>query len=310
MTSAGYRLIGAACSQGAQDPGCAQGPSALRHADALQHGYPAHVLQQAGTHWGPTLYPRAGHGSRLAAIIDVCSRLADEVEATLQHGLTPCVLGGDHSVAIGTWGGVSRHLGPQRPFGLLWIDAHLDSHTRQSSYSGAIHGMPLAILLGHGDSRLLTIGGDHSKLYPQWTVVYGARSFEPEEYDLLTHLGVRVYCHDEIRQRGVSETFDEALAIVSQAPAGMGFSLDLDAIDPADAPGVGSPEHDGLRAEEIWECLRRLHCHTRPLCCEITEYNPSRDDHRRTARLVAELLAVLAEPAQDTCPASLPDTPA
>jgi hypothetical protein len=122
------------------------------------------------------------------------------------------VIGGDHSVAVGTWSGVARQAGA--PIGLLWIDAHLDSHTLETSYSGAIHGMPLTFLLGRGDRRLLELGLPGGQLVPAHTVVFGARSFEPEEAEFLASMQVRVIGQAEIEQRGFQAAFEAALAIV------------------------------------------------------------------------------------------------
>ncbi len=281
------RVIGAASGLGARDAGCKDGPVAFHHSQAWRE-----LGRHPDVDWGRTLFasddPSHTPAMRIAGL---CRHLADEVEQALLAGAFPVVLGGDHSIAVGTWSGVARHAGA--PMGLLWIDAHLDSHTQETSYSGAIHGMPLAFLLGRGDKRLLEPGLPGGQLLPAHTVVFGARSFEPEESDFLASMHVRVIGQEEIEQRGFQAAFAEAMAIVSGAPAGFGISLDLDALDPATAPGVGTPEPQGLEASEVLNGLRRLAREPGLRCLEIVEYNPDRDRHGLTARLIGALIGVV-----------------
>jgi len=284
---AGIRIIGAASGLGAQDHACADGPIAFHHSHAWQA-----LAHHPRLDWGKTLFAPSADGlSPTARIAALCRNLADEVQQTLQQQQFPVVLGGDHSVAIGTWSGVARHLG--RPLGLLWIDAHLDSHTPQSTYSGAIHGMPLACLLGRGDKRLLSIGLTDVQIDAAHCAVFGARSYEPEEIDLLQQLGVRVFTVNELEARGFAICLDEALARVRAAPAGFGVTIDLDVVDPQLAPGVGSPEPDGLWDGDLLLALRRMAGLPDLRALEIVEYNPDRDRHAATALLMADLIAQL-----------------
>ena len=176
------------------------------------------------------------------------------------------------------------------PLGLLWIDAHLDSHTPESSYSGAIHGMPLACLLGRGDKRLLDIGLSGVQISAEHTVVLGPRSYEPEEFEFLQRMGVRIIDSEEVHQRGFVDCLDEAVGIVSAAPAGFGVTLDLDAIDPQLAPGVGSPEPDGLVARDALMAIHLSAGMPGFKALEIVEYNPDRDRYGATARLISDLI--------------------
>lgn len=278
------RIIGAASGLGAQDRGCADGPVAFHRSQAWHK-----LADERHVDWARTLFPPAMPGAapveRVAAL---CRELADEVALTLGNGDFPLVIGGDHSVAIGTWSGVARAAG--MPVGLLWIDAHLDSHTPESSYSGALHGMPLACLLGRGDKRLIGIGMPGAQVDAAHTAVLGSRSFEPEEAALLERLGVRVFAHEEIAARGLAACFVEATAIVSGAPGGFGVTLDLDVLDPDTAPGVGSPEPDGLPLLGLVDGVAGLAAQRGLLACEIVEYNPDRDRHGLTARLIAGLI--------------------
>jgi arginase len=281
------RIIGAASGLGAQDHGCADGPVAFHRSQAWHE-----LANEPHVDWARTLFPPQLAGAapveRVAAL---CRDLADEVALTLCNRDFPLVIGGDHSVAIGTWSGVARAAGA--PVGLLWIDAHLDSHTPETSYSGALHGMPLACLLGRGDKRLLGIGVPGAQLDAAHTAVLGPRSFEPEEAALLERLGVRVFAHEEIAERGLADCFAEAAAIVVGASGGFGVTLDLDVLDPGTAPGVGSPEPDGLPLRGLVDGIAGLAARRGLLACEIVEYNPDRDRHGLTARLIAGLIGEL-----------------
>lgn len=281
------RLIGAASGLGAQDAGCKDGPAAFHHSLSWRE-----LARHPGVEWGRTLYASDDPGHTPATrIAGLCRHLADEVEQALLADEFPVVIGGDHSVAVGTWSGVARQAGAR--IGLLWIDAHLDSHTLETSYSGAIHGMPLAFLLGRGDKRLLELGLPGGQVLPAHTVVFGARSFEPEEAAFLESMQVRVIGQAEIERRGFQAAFAEAVSIVAGAPAGFGISLDLDALDPATAPGVGTPEPDGLEAGEVLSGLHRLARGSGLRGLEIVEYNPDRDRHGLTARLIGALIGVV-----------------
>ncbi len=284
------RITGAASGLGAQDRACADGPVAFHHAQAwheLQH----HPLLD----WGRTLFAPEDDGASTAGrIAELCRHLADEVALTLAEGEFPLVIGGDHSVAIGTWSGVARFVG--EPVGLLWVDAHLDAHTPETSYSGAIHGMPLACLLGRGDKRLLNIGLKGVQVSAAHVVVLGPRSCEPEEVEFLQGMGVRIIDSEEITRRGFAACLAEAMGIVGAAPGGFGVTIDLDAIDPMLAPGVGSPEPDGLLAADVLAALQRLAGLPGLRALEIVEYNPDRDRHGATASLISALIARVLPP--------------
>ena len=277
-------IIGVASGIGAPDPGCGDGPGVLE-AIGL-----ADKLRSADRHaaWKTTISPLEG-GDKVAVVAECASRIASAVSATLTAGGFPIVIGGDHSCAIGSWRGVAQALAG-KPLGMLWIDAHLDSHTPDTSHSGALHGMPLACLLGVGPEKL-TDGA--TVLQPQHVAVIGARSFEPEEYALLKGLGVRVFFMEEIARRGLDDVMQEALTIVQNGTAGFGLSLDLDAIDPLDAPGVSTPSPSGLRATELASALARLRDHPGLLALEIAEYDPYRDEDGKTVSVVIELLSAV-----------------
>ncbi len=284
------RIIGAASGLGAQDQACADGPVAFHRSQAWHE-----LAHHPRVDWGRTLFaPAADGGGATGRIAGLCRHLADEVGHALRGGEFPVIIGGDHSVAIGTWSGVARVAG--EPVGLLWIDAHLDSHTPETSYSGAIHGMPLACLLGRGDKRLLNIGLSGVQVSAGHTAVLGARSYEPEELDFLKASGVRIIDSVELAQRGFADCLHEALAIVTAAPAGFGVTLDLDAIDPLLAPGVGSPEPEGLNARDVLEAVSGIAGLPGFRALEIVEYNPDRDRLGITASLISDLVGRVLPP--------------
>lgn len=279
------RIIGAASCVGAPDPACSEGPDALHH----HHVFHTTPLQQVA--WDAVLrLPRSNPGTPLTAIAALCTRLAAEVESVLHDGDFPLVVGGDHSCAIGTWSGVHRALSDRGPIGLIWVDAHMDSHTFATSPSGQIHGMPLACLLGQGDSALTAIGGSEAKLQPAHVCLIGVRSYEAGEAELLHRLGVRIFDMADIQRRGLNAVFDEALAIARQGTAGFGISVDLDVLDPVDAPGVGSPVPHGLHRDELAEVLSHLRGDPAFVAMEIAEYNPRRDRGHATADVVGALV--------------------
>ena len=278
-------VIGAASGAGAPDPATAEGPDALRHYRVF-HDTPLQHVE-----WDAILrVPRAARDTPLHAVAALSARLAAEVATVLAAGHFPLVVGGDHSCAIGTWSGVHRALAGRGPIGLIWIDAHMDSHTFDTTPSGQIHGMPLACLLGHGETTLTAIEGAEAKLRPEHVCLIGVRSYEAGEAALLQRLGVRVFAMDEIRRRGLLAVFDEALAIVRHGTAGFGVSVDLDALDPDEEPGVGTPAPGGLRRAELAGALSRLRGDPAFVAMEIVEYNPRRDRGHVTADAAGALV--------------------
>jgi arginase len=278
-------VIGAASGAGAPDPACGAGPDALRHYRVFHDTPLQHVEWDAILH-----VPRAARDTPLHAVAALDARLAAEVERVLLAGHFPLVVGGDHSCAVGTWSGVHRALAAKGPLGLIWIDAHMDSHTFATTPSGQIHGMPLACLLGHGAAVLTSIDGAEAKLRPEHVCLIGVRSFEAGEAALLHRLGVRVFDIGEVRRRGLTNVFDEALAIVRHGTAGFGVSVDLDVLDPEEEPGVGTPVPGGLRRAELAAALSHLHGDPAFVAMEIVEYNPRRDRGHATADAAGTLL--------------------
>jgi arginase len=284
-------FIGVASGWGAQVRETEKGPDAFHNAEVLS-SFPCSCV------WKETLYPlKSAHEVTLPPglltlpyIEDICGRLAYSVEEVLNKGHFPAVIGGDHSMAVGTWAGVVHHYQALQKFGLIWIDAHMDAHTMETTPSQAFHGMPLAALLGYGESSLVELIEQGPILNPQHVCLIGVRSYEEGEEKLLKRLGVRIYFMEEVQDRGFQVVLQEALKIVKKDTIGFGLSIDLDGFDPQDAPGVGTPESDGLRAQEILPTLSHIQRDPAFKALEIVEYNPHRDKGGKTLHLMRDLL--------------------
>ena len=275
-------LISAAWGLGGVDPGCADAPAVLAPlllSRLREYGIP--------TLPGPILRPSPTERRKQVAVSRLCSRLASAVADSLRHGRLPCVLGGDHTCAGGTWTGVARSL--RGDLGLVWVDAHMDSHTPGTSHTGRLHGMPLAWLLGQDDDPLYGLAS--GVLDPRHVCLVGVRSYEPEESERLARLGVRVYLMEEVRQRGLRRALDDALRIASQDTAGFGISIDLDVVTPEDAPGVAVPAEGGLGGAELAQALEGIGGRPGLAAVELVEYCPRLDKGGRSAQVAVDLLA-------------------
>jgi len=284
-------LIGAAWGLGGADPGCAEAPEALIPVLAQR-------LAQRGAKVivGPTHHPPANERRREAAVSRLCATLASSVAAAMRQARFPCVIGGDHTCAGGTWAGVARML--QGELGLIWIDAHMDSHTPGTSHTGRLHGMPLAWLLGQSDDALY--GLSSAMVDPEHVALIGVRSFEPEEKERLERLGVRVFYIDEVRRRGLDAVSAEALHIATAGTSGFGVSLDLDAVTPEEAPGVGTPVPEGIVGAELARVLEGVGARADLVGIELAEYLPRLDPDGRSARVAVDLLvAALCGPREN-----------
>jgi arginase len=295
---AAIALIGAASGWGAGYRHTEDGPPALRRLGLAgwlaRRGVPAKWHAEIATEqrWHDGARPTTDEIFALVARHN--ARLKEAVAETLRAGRFPVILGGDHGIAMGSWGGVARGLG--RPFGLVWLDAHLDAHTVETTPSMNPHGMPAAALLGHGDPRFLAICG--GVLRPQNLCYVGVRSYEDGEMALLRRLGVRIIAMPEVHRRGIAACLDEAVAIATRGTDDFGVTIDLDGFDPEDAPGIGLKCPDGLRAGPTVAALRTLADHPAMRAIEIVEYIPEFDRDLRTAHLVRDLLLALTVPAR------------
>lgn len=289
------RVIGVASALGAPQAGPEAAPAALRQAGLLTR------LQALGirAEWHDTLQaphptaPGTSMSERLRAVGELADRLADHV-AALPHDTFPLVLGGDHAIGVGTWRGVARRTAPRGALGLIWIDAHLDSHTERTTHSGNIHGMPLAALLGEGDPAL--VGPEGPVVLPANVCVIGARAWEAEEMERLQRLGVTVFEGNAVRSRGLPTVLCEALSVVRAHSAAFGVSVDLDVLEPTDFPAVLCPEPDGLDPHELVRGLLALRGCGDLAALEIVEYVPRLDPTGNCATWVAELAGAALGP--------------
>ena len=224
-------------------------------------------------------------------ILEICGRLSDEVYRALKAGRKPIVMGGDHSIGIGTISGVSRFTKEQNSsMGLIWIDAHADMNTPASTHSGNIHGMPLSVVLGHGFPDLVNMNGFAPKVRPQNVALIGIRTLDSEEKELCRTSGIRYFTMREIDERGMHAITQEAITVATNGTAGFHLSFDLDGIDPLYAPGVSTPVTGGISYREAHLILEMMADTKKLLSMEFVELNPMRDIEHKTAGLVVDLI--------------------
>jgi arginase len=290
-------IIGVPLDLGASRRGVDMGPSAVRVA-GLETRLKAlgHAVRDGGNISVPLAETKSsGHQSAryLKEIAETCTRAAEMVLKTLGEGMTPVILGGDHSVAAGSVSGVAEfYRRQQQKIGLIWIDAHADINTPASSPSGNVHGMPVAALLGLGPEPLASILGFSPKVQPENTVLLGVRDVDAAEKENIRRAGItEVYTMRDIDERGMRTVMEEALRAAGRGTAGYHVSLDMDWIDPEDAPGVGTPVRGGATYREAHLAMEIIADHGRMLSLEVVEVNPVIDEHNRTADLAVELIS-------------------
>ncbi len=228
----------------------------------------------------------------LKEIARSCQKQADWVRKTLDDGASPLVLGGDHSIAVGTVSGVSAHFRDRhQSVGLIWLDAHGDFNTPETTPSGNIHGMPLACLVGYGPKELTDLYGFSPKLAAANTVLVGVHSLDEQEKRLMRLAQVKVFTMRDIDERGMRAVVEDAIAIASSGTEGFCASLDLDFIDATHAPGVGTPVRGGATYREAHLALEIIADSNKMLSLEVVEVNPVLDEHNRTAELAVELIS-------------------
>ena len=227
----------------------------------------------------------------LPQIAETCTRVAEMVDEALEAGKFPLVLGGDHSIAVGTVSGVSEHFHRRgEKLGLIWIDAHTDMNTPDSSPSGNVHGMPLACCIGEGPEELTKIFGYSPKVDPANVALVGIRSVDGRERDIVQRSGVHAFTMRDIDERGMRSVFEEAIRVACAGTAGFHLSLDMDAVDPREAPGVGTPVQGGITYREAHLAMEMSGDTGRMTSLEVVEVNPVIDEANRTAILAVELV--------------------
>jgi len=294
VTPKQIRVIGVPLDLGQSRRGVDMGPSAVRVA-GLEARLEAigHIVEDGGN--VSVAIPEqkkagAAHAKYLKEITATCTKNAELVLKSLEAHAVPLVLGGDHSVAAGTVAGVAefyRRL--NQKIGLIWIDAHSDMNTPETSPSGNVHGMPLAAIMGLGPAELGNIFNFSPKIHPENCVLVGIRDVDAHEKENIRKAGVEVFTMRDIDERGMRTVMEEALRMAGRGTAGYHVSLDMDWIDPEDAPGVGTPVWGGATYREAHLAMEIIADHGRLLSLEIVEVNPVIDEHNHTADLAVEL---------------------
>ena len=290
-------IVGCPMDLGAGRRGTDMGPSAVRlaglHRQLQRAGFDD--VEDLGDMDVPAVEtltvsdPKAKH---VDAIATCCRALAREVKSALKRGRIPVILGGDHSLAIGSISGVSAHFRKKgQSLGLLWVDAHGDINTPETTRSGNVHGMPLAALLGLGPASLSQIEGGQRKIDPDRVALVGIRDLDPGERDTLREQGCHVFTMTEIDERGIAAVMRDAIRAASGPEAGpFHVSFDVDGVDPDYAPGVGTPVDGGLTYREAHYAMELVAESQRMSSIDVVEINPVLDERNRTGRLAMELV--------------------
>jgi len=295
MKQSHIAIIGVPLDLGAGRRGVDMGPSALRvanlNARLASLGYQVEDLGNVPVHQPESLPIGPSRSRYLPQIAEACRRLAGAVQKAASEGKAPLVLGGDHSVAIGTVSGMSRLLrARQQSLGLIWIDAHPDMNTPRTSPSGNVHGMPLACLIGLGPRPLTHIYGPPPKVAARNVALVGIREVDQLEKPHVKNSGVRAFTMRDVDERGLRAIMEEAIQIASSGTAGFHVSLDMDSVDPREAPGVGTPVRGGITYREA-HLLMELICDSgRMTSMDVVGVTPVIDEHNRTAALAVELV--------------------
>jgi arginase len=285
-------VIGAALDLGSGRRGVDMGPSAIRYAllgERIQElGWTVHDHGNVRTGMVEALDEGDPSARYWSAIKRTCEELADHVASTVSEGEMPLVLGGDHSIAIGTLGGLARVHGA--PGGVLWMDAHTDINSPTTSPSGNVHGMPLAVALGlANDPRFESSAWPLPMIVEQHTALVGVRSVDGGERARLHEVGVRVFTMEDVDRRGMRDVMEEAISIASGAPF-MHVSFDMDVLDPDQAPGVGTPVRGGITYREAHLAMEMLSTSAKMSSLEVVEVNPVLDERNATGTLAVELV--------------------
>ncbi len=289
-------IVGAPMDFGAGRRGVDMGPSALRKAGLNsklhQLGYNIEDLGNVFVEQQESMDAGAKNAKFLDSIAETCEKLATIVEHVVEDGKFPLVLGGDHSIAAGTVAGVSSaYRKRNQKIGLLWIDAHTDMNTPETTRSGNVHGMPLACCMGFGPPELAHLLGYGPKVEPANVVLIGIRDVDREERELVNKSGVKVFTMRQVDELGLRAVMEQALPILNKGTAGFHLSLDMDSIDPVEAPGVGTPVQGGMTYREGHLAMEMICDCDGLLSMELVEVNPVLDTANRTAELGVQLVA-------------------
>ncbi|GEK35229.1 arginase [Kurthia sibirica] len=287
-------LIGVPIDFGQMRRGVDMGPSAIRYAGAIERLEAiGHTVIDEGDIHVPNAAKLEVHPKlrNLGAVVEACSQLSMLVNKAVKQKQFPLILGGDHSIAIGTLSGLAQHY---KNLGVIWYDAHADMNTADTSPSGNIHGMPLAVAMGMGHEKLTSIGGDAAKIKPENLVIIGARSVDAGERALIKEKGIKVYSMHEVDRLGMTAVMEDALQYLKDRKVdGLHLSLDLDGLDPMYTPGVGTPVPGGITYRESHLAMEILQESNMLTSAEFVEVNPVLDTKNATANVAVELMGSL-----------------
>jgi arginase len=289
------RIIGVPMDLGQSRRGVDMGPSALRvaglQARLKQLGHQVEDIGNIPVKQPEEMPVGEKRAKYMAEIAETCKDLAEIVQKCLEEDFVPLVLGGDHSIAAGAVTGVAAHFRKaKKQIGYIWLDAHGDMNTPESSPSGNVHGMPLAAVMGYGAPELVDLLGFKPKVEPQNIVLVGVRDLDLQERRLVKKSGVRVFTMRDIDERGMREVMADALKYATDDTDGISVSLDMDFVDPSDAPGVGTPVRGGVTYREAHLAMEMIADSDAMASMEVVEINPVIDEHNRTALLGVELI--------------------
>lgn len=289
------RILGVPLDLGQERRGVDMGPSAMRAAglNAALKGLGLKVEDTGNIY---VKIPEEQHfgdkrAKYLKEIAETSKEVADRIYQTLEAGLFPISLGGDHSIAVGTQAGVSKYYRDRkRAIGCVWIDAHADMNTPESTPSGNVHGMPFAATLGFGPEPLANIFGFAPKIKPENCVLIGARNLDERERGLVKNSGINVFTMRTIDEHGMGEVMQKSLAFATRGTAGFVVSFDMDVVDPSEAPGVGTPVPGGITFREAHLAMEMIADSKKMLALEMVEINPIIDIANKTAILAVGLV--------------------
>lgn len=287
-------IIGMPMDLGQMRRGVDMGPSAIRYAGINERLKPLfdeiHDMGDIPIGRPEVVVDQESNLRNLDLIAEKNTLLADKVDEAIQSGYFPLILGGDHSIAIGTLAGVAKHY---KNLGVIWYDAHGDLNTAETSPSGNIHGMPLAVSIGLGHPLLTEIGGYSPKIKPENVVIIGARSLDAGEKMLIKEKGIKVYTMHEIDRMGMAKVMEETIAYLQEKTDGVHLSLDLDGLDPSECPGVGTPVMGGISYRESHLAMEMLEEAKLITSAEFVEVNPILDEKNKTASIAVGLMGSL-----------------
>jgi arginase len=293
MMEKNISILGVPMDLGQSRRGVDMGPSAIRYAGVVDRLEKiGHTVTDLGNvEIEPVVRGTAIHTNlkNLEAVVKANLDLAEKVDKIIGRNDFPLIFGGDHSIAIGTLAGVSRHYSN---LGVIWYDAHGDLNTEETSPSGNIHGMPLAVSLGFGHPLLTNIGGYAPKIKPENVVIIGARDLDEGEKDLIKEIGIKVYTMHEIDRLGMTKVMEETIEYL-KGTDGVHLSLDLDGLDPKECPGVGTPVLGGISYRESHLAMEMLADAQIITSAEFVEVNPILDERNRTALVAVALMGSL-----------------